>query len=435
MPTYGTTVIPSDEITVESGDTVDIGIGINASVGIVGSFDSGNGSATPGEVTEVTSTRDARDKFGDGSELHRAVEQAYANGAVTIHAVGLPSTETTESELSASGTLNNVPLFDPRVTSHEITVQDTTDASSETVVVSYEDTLTSPDSGEFKVNPLTGDFQDDGDGNSYDITYSYTTDTEYVDSVTAVADEDIRYLVALTEDSERQSKAVTEATTRAQEFDFFRVVSNVAPNENPSTHTDSFDEARLSLVAPARGYAGSNQTEEVRTAATVAGRYAGNVLGDSATYESLSGLLELNKQYTVSQLGDWVDKQVAPIQDASSIRLIKDMTTSQDGKFERVYANEIIDEATAGSHLISQNYVGELNTEGNRRNLEDDHTILYRGFEENEPTLLDEFSVSVTEDSTNSDEVNVDIGLNVVDIIDTVDVSITVGDVITAQQG
>lgn len=435
MVTYGTTVIPSDEITVESGDTVEIGIGINASVGLVGSFDSSNGTATAGEVTEVTSTRDARNKFGEGSELHLAVEQAYSNGAVTVHAVGLPSTETTESGVSSGDTLGNVPFFDPRVTTHDITVQDTTDASSETVVVSYEDTLTTPDSGEFKVNPLTGETKDDGDGNTYDVTYSYTTDTEYTDALSAVADEDIRYLVALTEDSERQSDAVTEATTRAQEFDFFRVVSNVPPNSDVASYSDTFDERRLSLVAPARAYAGTNQTDEVRTASTVAGKYAGNVLGNSATYESLSGLQELNKNYTVSELGDWIDVQVTPLRNTTSIQVVKDMTTSQDVRFERVYANEIIDEATAGSHLIAQEYIGELNTEGNRRNLEDDHVILYRGFEENNPTLLDEFAVDVTESSTNSDEVEVDIGLNVVDVIDIVDVTISVGDVITANQG
>lgn len=451
MPTYGYSsgIYPSDSITVNSGDTVQIGISFNATVGIVGNYDDANGTATAGQVTEVTSSRDARDKFGEGSELHRAVEQAYANGAVTVFAYPLPKTETTETGLSGSGTLSNTPVTDPRVTTSEITVKDTTASADETVDIDYSSvqqntSLNTASADEFKINPINGDFQDDGTGNTYDVTYEYSTSTEWNDGVDALANEDVRFLVALTEEEGRQNDAVIKANTEAQDFDFFRVVSNAPPGVEPASDPDNvqdgeyshnFDESRLVLAASARGYAGSDGSEEVRTAATYGGKLAGKTLGDSTTYESVSGLLSLNREYSVSEAEDWINNGVTPIRQTNNIFVVKDMTTSSDSRFERVFATEIVDEATEGSHQIAQSFIGELNTQDNRRNLEDNHSILYEGFLEEEPPLLDNYTVNVTESSTNENEVDVDIGLDVVNVIDIVDVNITVGDVITQEQG
>lgn len=444
--TYGTSQIPGDEITVDSGNTVDISLGFTATVGLVGSYDSSNGSATAGDVVEVTSSRDARDKFGEDSELHRAVNQAYANGAVTVYAVPLPSTNDTESVSGTSGTLSHNPLFDPRVTTHDITVQDTTASSSEDVVITYESSPSTADTGEFKVNPITGDWADDGDGNNYDVTYDYvegdidgdgsTTadDTAYREAFEEIVDQDLRFLVALTENETIINEAATVAGNRADDFDFFRVVAGATPETSASSYSDTLDDRRVELVAPARAFEEQDGGGEFRLSAAVAGKQTGKQLGDSTTFETLSNIVDLNQKFTNSELGNWLDEDVTPVKQGDNIKIIKDRTTSTNGKFDRVYATEIVDEATEASHLISGNYIGELNTEANRRSLEDQHTITYRGFEENTPPLLDEFSVSVSENDTNADAVDVSIGLNVVDIIDRVNVDITVGDIITATQ-
>ena len=443
MPTYGSTSeIPTTEVTVESGSTVSISLGFNATVGLVGSYDDDNGSATAGEVVQVSSTRDARDKFGADSELHRAVEQAYANGAVTVYAVALPVTETTESVSGSSGTLTNVPLFDPRVTTHEITVQDTTDASSETVVVNYSDSLSAGNSGEFVVNPLTGDYNDDGDGNDYDITYEYTTSTEYSDAVTNIADENLRYLALLTEVESRINEGVTEAETRDDDFNFFRVIGGVTPETDPDNYDNNIDSQRCALVAPPRAYDEDNESGEVRTVATYAGKLTGKPLGDSTTFETLDNLVDLNQKFANSEIEKWLNAgdnqnftQVTPLKQDTGIKVIKDHTTSSDAKFNRIFATEIVDEATEGSHQISENYIGELNSPANRRVLEDQHVTLYNSFIDNIPPLLDDFDVAVSENDTNVNAVDVEIGLDVVNVIDKVNVNITVGDIITNEQG
>lgn len=82
------------------------------------------------------------------------------------------------------------------------------------------------------------------------------------------------------------------------------------------------------------------------------------------------------------------------------------------------------------SHIISQEFIGELNTDTQRRAFRRSHEASYKVLRDQTPSLLDAYTVDVSEDGANPDEVNVSIGVDVVDVIDNVDVTITVGDVI-----
>jgi len=123
-----------------------------------------------------------------------------------------------------------------------------------------------------------------------------------------------------------------------------------------------------------------------------------------------------------------IDKGLYVLQERGAVTVVKDTTTSSDPRFERVAWSEIVDEATEISNVISQNFIGEANTEDNRLRLGENHRSAYD--ELLADNLLDEYVVSVSE-SADPSVVDVDIGLNVVDYMDRIEVDIRVGDVVT----
>lgn len=432
MAIFGTTDIPGDSIEVTSGGTVAVGAAVSTTLGLVGGMDTDNGSATTGEAVEVASSADAETLFGADSELKEQVDLALQNGNIsTLYAAPVSETETTESFAgTATGTLGEFPVFDPNVQpEHDITAQDTTTSSSVTVDIVYDSPPAAPtDADTINLNPVTGEFEADA-SSDYDITYSYGDYSTAIESLVARAP---RFIVALTENVSVANDLATQMNTAASDFDFIHGIVGGGPEVDPSTYTDAFDDRRLSVVAPARGFTDAANTNEVRTLGAVGGKQAGKGLGDSTTYESLGGLVDVGRtadeRYSNSELGTLVDSEVYPLKQGDRIFVVKDMTTSQDTKFERVYASEIVDEATELSHQISTQFIGELNTESNRFALGESHSTTYQEMQED--NLLDAYSVQVSQ-GANDDEVDVTIGLDVVDVMDTIDVTIKVGDVVT----
>jgi len=123
-----------------------------------------------------------------------------------------------------------------------------------------------------------------------------------------------------------------------------------------------------------------------------------------------------------------------PLLDYPPIEIVKDMTTSQETKFERVYQVEIADEVAESSHLISRTFVGEDNTGAERTALARQHRNTFNAFESGTPRLLDDYSVSVKEDPNDSKAVLVNIGADIKDTMDTVEVNIAIGDIVRGVQ-
>lgn len=429
---YGTTGIPGDSVEVTSGGTVAISAAFTTTLGLVGGMDTANGNATPGEVTTIESSADASTAFGEDSELKQNVDAALANSAGTIYAV--PVSETTgETETftgSQSGTLANPsgPIFDPNVQpEHEITAQDTVEATSVTVNTVYASPPSQPtDANTMNVNPVTREWAAD-ESSDYDITYDYG---DYSSAVTEVVKKVPRIVSVLTENTTVANDLLTELNSYDTGFDFMHGVVGAMPEVGASGYSDALDDRRISVVAPSRGFLDAAETDMIRTMGAVGGKQAGKALGDSTTYESLNGLASLNTVYTNSELATLIDSQVYPLQQKGGITVIKDMTTSTDSKFERIYASEIVDEATEISHQISQEFIGEANTEDNRLSLRESHASSYAELSESD--LLEAYSVSVSK-GANDFEVDLNIGLDVIGIMDVIDVTVTVGDVVTNQ--
>jgi len=423
--TYGTTTIPSDSVTVRSGGTVSIGAAFETTLGLVGGMDTANGDASEGDVITVESTSDAEQQFGENSELAKNVAAAYANGAGTIYAVGVSETQTTENITgSSSGTLSESPVFDPTVhPDHDITATDTTEAADVTVNIVYGTPSSPTEANTINLNPVTGEWEAD-ESSDYDIDYTYG---DYSSAITDVVTKVPRIVTVLTENETVANSLLTELNTYDSDFEFMHGVVGAEPEVSAASYSDNLDDRRLSIVAPSRGWLDSAETDQVRTMGAVGGRASGKPLGDSMTYEPLQGIVSLNTQYTNSELGTLIDSQVMPLRQSGGIDIVKDMTTSTDVRFERLYASEIIDEATEISHQISQQFIGNANTEDNRLLLRESHTTSYNELLEDQ--LLEDFLVNVSK-GANDFEVDIDIGLDVIGIIDTVDVTITVGDVV-----
>lgn len=426
---YGATGIPSDSIEVRSGGTVAVSAAFTTSVGLVGGYDAANGSATEGSVETVESSADAATLFGENSELKEQVDLAFNNGAGTIYAVAVSETTvTSEATGGATFTTSNAPVFDPNIhDEHSVSVVDTGGTNPETNIV-YESPPSTPSSSDtVNFNPVTGEGEADSAATgSYEIDYDYG---DYTTAIQSLLSEQVpRFTVALSENTSVANDLLTEINTYDVDFDFTHGVVGALPETTPSSYTDSLDDRRLVVVAPSRGYTDTAETNEVRTLGAVAGLTAGNALGDSTTYEPLNGLASLRTSYTTSEITTLIDNQVLPIKQGGGIKVIKDMTTSTDAKFERIYASEIVDEATEVSHQIAEGFIGSRNTEDNRISLRESHRSSYLEMEDDD--LLEDHDVGVNKGNDDFTVV-VDIGLDVIGIMDTIDVTITVGDVVT----
>lgn len=433
MVTYGTTVIPSDQITVIEGSTVDVSAAFENSVALVGGMDTANGSATEGDLVEVTDSTDAATKFGEDSELHEQVQLAFQNGAGEVHCLPVAETSVSaETQSSQSGTLNNAPVFDPRVNSeHSLTVTDTGAGSATVNLVDSPPSSAPTDSDTVDVYPPTGEYYADAtpDGD-YEFTYDYGDYSST--SVAPALSESPRIIGVCTENKSVMNTIASDLNSDAKNFDFMHSVAGTDVDiPDTSTYTDSVDERRVSLTYPARGYRDDAETVQARSVGAVAGYLASLPLGISSTNDSLGGFTGLvNDLGGPSDAGNLIDEDVMPLLDYPPVTIVSDQTTSTTSKFGRVFRMQIADEATEVSHLINRQFVGDQNVSAERIAMRRAHRNAYNEMRDGTPRMLDDYVVNVEEDSADDNKVNVTIGLDIVDVMDTIDVTITVGDVV-----
>lgn len=424
---YGTTgSVPGDSVEVRSGSTVAVSAAFETTVGLVGGYDAANGNATEGEVATIESSSDAQTAFGEDSELKAQVDLAFNNGAGLVYAVPVSETDSTETITgTSSATLSEAPVFDPRVNEeHTINITDTTESA--TVEVNLVDTTPSApnESNTANVNPTTGEIEFD-ESSDYDVSYTYGDYQTAIEQITARVP---RSVGVCTESTSVANDLLTELNSYDTDFDFMHgyVGENVDLNDLEN-YSNSYDDRRLIAISAARGYTDEAEANEERTVGAVAGKQSGKPLGDSTTAESLGGFASLKQSPTNTETGTLIDAGVYPLQQSGGIKVVKDTTTASEEKFSRVAWSEIIDEATEISHQISSSFIGDANTEDNRDLLRTSHRSSYKEMASDD--LLDAFFVAVNE-GADPNTVNVDIALDVVDYMDTIDVTITVGDVV-----
>lgn len=421
---YGTTVIPSDQITVRSGGSIGFVAEAQNTAGLVGGMDTSTGTANEGEVVEVPTAQDAATLFGEESELYHQCRLAIQNGARTLWAVGVTESAGSDTFNSVSqGTLDEVPM-DPNVhPDHTIT-----ETGGNDVNIVYDEPVVAPTaSNTINLNPRTKSWKADSSG-TYTIEYTYG---DYTTATANMVAYEPRFLGVCTEVTEAINEAVTDLTTEEDEFKFMQAIAGAPVDLDAGTYSDSLDEMRLSIVASSRGYIDDALTEEVRTVGAVTGYLASLPLEATATYKSLSGLTGLRQEFTPTQAGSLTDAGVLPLMKIGrQVKIVKDMTTSTDSRFERVYSVGITDEVSELLHTVTQDFIGRLNTPVNRTLYEATVSRALDSMRDDNPPALDGYTLTVTKHDTDPNAITVKLGIDIVNVIDTAYVEIVVGDVI-----
>jgi hypothetical protein len=423
---YGTLQYPSDQVTLEAGDTFAVSAAFERTAGIVGVGDVANNDGEEGTVYEVNNSTEARTLFGTDSELQEQVDLAFLNGAATVFAVAVPTQSNTESlSTTSSAVLTESPVLDPNLHDTSVEVTDTSESATVDVSIEYTSPPSSPaTTNTANLNPVTGEIEFD-ESSSYEVSYEFAS---YQTAISDMIAESPRSLAVCTENTEVANTLLTELETVDDNFNFITGYVGASPEIDADAYSDAFDSRRLVVSHASRGYFDAAATTMGRTVGALAGKQAGKELGDSTTYESVGGFASLHQPVSKSDYSTLIDSQVLPLVEDGEIFIVKDMTTSTEPKFERVYASEIADEATENTHTVAQSFVGEPNIQEVRTALADSLNLTYADLLDND--LLNDYTIAVSEGADDF-TVDVNIGADIVSIIDNVDVEITIGDVIT----
>lgn len=437
---YGTTVIPSDIINVSSGGSVDVSAAFERSVAIVGTMNSSEGSATAGEAHRVNAVSDAEELFGRQSELYHQASLALQQNIRVLWCVPVTQTEQTASVSSGSGSIDSGEsgdggdyIIDPVVTpTYSIEAHNTADSSEATAEIVYEDAPsfdTEPDSKTVKINPITEEYAQSGTSTDIDIVYQ---SGDYETAIDKAVNQQPRRIGLCSESTELANYLASLLASRAQGFQFTHATYGATPDTDPTSVSTTMSDFRMSMVAASRGYVDDAMEEEVRTAGLIASQLASKPLGSSATYDNVGGLTGLRNDYSPNEAGSLIEAGIMPLIRLDGIKIIKDITTSDDDRFNRCYAVEIVDEATEISHIINQQFIGESNTQPNRDMLHEAHRTAFSDMRDGMvPPLLDDYLVNTSQNESNDNQVDIEVGLDIVGVIDTISVNILVGNVIT----
>lgn len=438
MATYGS--FPGVKVTTQGGGISSVSVGAEEKLVLFGEGDPSTGSANVNTPRQIGSRSEADTLFGDGSELATAMKDALANGANIdyLYGVMLNISSVTGETFSgtSSGTLANAPIVEDLST---ITVQDTVDSVSATVEFRYDSPPTAPSStNTVYINPLTGEWAADS-SSDYSFDYEYQDWSNGFDAADNVVKEGETAIYAALSDAESVASTLSgKVTTLRGNYQMVNGVSGAQPNANSSetppdpsydtaTYTDAIDNDAYFLVAPARA-----QDTDFTIIGGVGGLMAGHAIDNPIYNDALSGFLDLEEKLTGSEADDLRNEQVIPVRQSGSIRVKANTSTSTSTDWERdFWRRRIVDRVMLIAKQVGDATVGRINDERTRNTAE---TQLFSEIAELvndrllKPNTQNEqnWFVDVYEDSTNPDQVNIDVGITPYGIAKRIDESITV---------
>jgi hypothetical protein len=422
-------------------------------------------TGTPETAEQINARREADTTFGDGSELADAMREALANGANIDYLYGVAPRRynvADETQSTQSGTLNNAPIWEENVADESniqaIAVEDDTGPVTMTVEYDYSNPPAQPSAADtVAINPLTGEYAADAapDGD-YQFDYKYLDWQSAFDAadVSQVVEEDETGIYGAISDSDTVSSSLDgTVTTHRQNYKLINALSGAQPNTSEvitsdgqtlaSDHTNytrrdaqydtgsfsqgSVDADHYFKLAPVR------EADVPKTVlGGVGGLFAGNPINDPIYNDPLSGYDELEQSFTKADADNMRDENVIPIRQAGSVRVKDNLSTSSETDWERdFWRRRIADRVILIGKTIGDTIIGRINDEQTRnaagrliraeiRELVNDRLL--------QPNTADETNwyVDVYEDSTNANEVNIDIGFTPYGIVKRVDETITI---------
>jgi len=448
MTTYGN--FPGVQVTTAGGGITGIQVGSEEKIVIFGRGDpdSGNRSADYATPEQIGARRDADTKFGEDSELATAMKDALANGANISFLYGVMPEETgagssidaeldtpTESFTGASsGTLSDFPIVEEE---DFVAVYDSGDSTEDTVRFEYESPLNAPsDSNTVVINPQTGEWESDS-SSDYDFFYNYLDWNAAFNAADSVVNEDETGLyVALSEAETVAATLSGKTTSLREEYQLVNGIAGAMPNQTTDTaptfdtggYTDSVDNDTQFLFAPTR-----LENTTYTALGSVGGLFGGAAITEPVYNDTINtGGTSLVQKLTRSEATDLRDAQVIPLREAGAIRAKGNLSTSTESDWQRdFWRRRIVDRSILIAKEVGDAIIGRINDEQTRtaaertirtelQSLANDRLIKDNTGDETN------FFVDVYEDSTNSDEVNIDIGVTPQGIVKRVDATVTI---------
>ena len=482
MATYGS--FPGVRVTTQSGGISSIEIGEEEKIVIFGEsdykFDNNELVVAPGDDTlnisastpeQINALAEADKKFGE-SELSTGMKEALANGANIdfLYGVAVPRTAVVgEVHTTQSGSLDNLSLVestgtpaapsdgtDGELNDLGIHVVDTTDSDPD-VRLRYDGEPTTPDDPDtIHINPLTGQYAADAapDGD-YEFSYTYNdySSAFSTDQVRNVVNEDETGIYVALSDSDSVSASLqAEVSTLRNDYQLVNAISVAEPNDNRvlEVANTSIENGGANAIYDAANYDTANQSvsaeyyykfapgrknNSVETiAGGVGGLFAGNPISDPIYNESLTGYSSLEQSFSKTDADNMRNNNIIPIRSGASVRVQGNVSTSYneaDTVAADFWTRRITDRVILIGKQVGDRIIGKINDEDTREQAGDIIRAEMRGLVQDRlirPNTDEEtnWSVEVYEDSTNRNEVNIDISFSPFGIVKRVDETITV---------
>lgn len=446
MTTYGS--FPGVQVETAGGGITSVAIGDEDNLVIFGAANYANddtvdGTASANSVEQINARTEADNKFGSGSDLADGMRDALANGANIDFLYGVATerlesaNETQDLSSGASGTLDNHPVF-------EDTSTISTDGGGLAIEFRYDSPPSAPSADDtLFINPHTGEYAmttGTVSTTQNNITYKYLDwSSAFSAAETTVEEEETGIYVALTEADSVSSTLDTEVSDLRVDYRMVSALSGAEPNDNSA---ESPPDARYDTSTFSKGSVDSDHyfkfapvriLDDDRTVlGGVGGLFAGNPIDDPIYNDQLLGYDELEQSFTKSDADNMRDHEVIPIRQAGAIRVKDNLSTSTSTDWTRdFWRRRIVDQVILVAKVVGDSTIGKINDSQTRsaaartirgeiRSLVDDNLL-----KPNTPDTTNWF-VDVYEDSSNSDEVNIDIGITPFGVVKQVDASVTI---------
>jgi len=487
MATYGS--FPGVRVTTQSGGISSIAIGEEEKLVVFGESDyvldtsgSSDELAVEGDDTSLTisasspeqinARREADAKFGTDSELADGMKEALANGANIdfLYGVAVPRDFVeAETQSAQQGTLDNTSLVEntgdavdstgDNLNDMGIEVYDDNSPSTElTVEFRYNGAPSIPsDADTVYINPLTGEYAADAtaDGANYEFSYTYNdygTAFGAQDVKNVVNENETGVYVALTDSDSVSSSLQSEVSTLRDNFQLVNAISVAEPNDSEVldaanvTDTNGGADARYDTANYGTAnqsvsaeyyykFAPGREADEVKTiAGGFGGLFAGNPISDPIYNDELSGYQSLEQKFSKTDADNMRAEDIIPVRTGGSVRVQGNRATnfSTSGTVAAdFWTRRITDRVILIGKQVGDEIIGRINDEDTRAqaqrliNAEMQQLVSDRLIRANTDSETN-WTVDVYEDSTNDDEVNIDISFTPYGIVKQVDETITV---------
>lgn len=353
---------PGVRVETAGGGIAGVNIGAEEKLVIFAEYDSDNGSASLDEPEQVSSRSTVKDYYGERD-----------------------NSPLTDAIFSAWGNGAN------RDYTYGVPVETETDADNLSLSDAFDNTVQTVREGETGVFAVISDTEDDA-----------TALSEQVDTL---------------RNDYKMVKGVLGAEPNDGDTEF-----DTGSYENPLTSDSMF------LHAPTRR---SSETDELVTGA-VSGLFAGNDITEPVYKQSLRGVEGLNQVLTKSEADDLRDEEVIPLRQNGGVEVADNTSTSDEDDWERdFWRRRIVDRVVLIAFEVGDTILGRINNDDTRDAAEDlideqfqqlaDDDLIKPNTDETENHF-----VEVTENPSDTDQVDIDLGVTPNGVVKRVDTTVTI---------